>query len=60
MALGKTFNNMVNVSRKYFQVTNQEVGFYVILIKEKTPSHMEDKIGIKDIIQDAMMLAFGK
>ena len=60
MALGKTFNNVVSVSRKYFQVTKEELGLYIILIKEKNPSHMEDKIGRKDIIQDTMMLAFDK
>ena len=41
-------------------MTKKEFGLYIILIKEKTPSHMEEKIRRKDIIQDTMMLAFDK
>ena len=41
-------------------MTKEKLGLDIILIKEKNPSHMEENIRRKDIIQDTMMLAFDK
>lgn len=51
---------MISWRGKEIQVTKEDLGLDATLIKERTPSHMEDNMRRKGMIQDAINLAFGE